>query len=647
MSAIAGIYHLNEEPINLHHGSTMMKAFEKFPANDIQTWNNERVFLGCHAQWITPESIGEQLPFWDDARQLAITADAIIDNRDELFERLQIENSRRKTITDSELILLTYYKWGEESPRFLVGDFAYMIWDGRNQKLFGARDFSGGRTLYYFHDHRRFAFSTTIQPLLDLPYIEKKLNEQWLAEFLAIPGVAASMSPGITVYEKIKEIPPAHSISILSSNLVINRYCHITKIDKLRLRSNSEYVEAFKAVYQKAIKSQVRTYRQVGSRLSGGLDSGSVASFAAKELEAVKKKLYTFSYIPVKDFDDDWLPRSRVADERSFIQSTVNFAGNIHTSYLDFEGRNPLVIVDSILETMEMPYKFFENSYWLQGIYEQASKEDIGIILNGGRGNFTVSWGSALDYYTILFKKMQWFQLNQELKSYIQYRQTGRKKVLSIIGKRAFPLLERFFSAKAEIYQYPQVIHSDFAKRTDVYNRLKCNGMDLSAQNGIHPFESRRKHFDEVNSWNLNGTSRTKFTLKHSLWDRDPTNDLRVVQFCLSLPEEQYVKNGLDRALIRRSTEGYLPDKVRMNQQVRGLQGADGVHRMKSNWKNFIDELKTVTKDTRMQEYVNLTVIKRAVGNIDGVPTSDLMFDADFKLAMRSLILHRFLNNFA
>ena len=69
-------------------------------------------------------------------------------------------------------------------------------------------------------------------------------------------------------------------------------------------------------------------------------------------------------------------------------------------------------------------------------------------------------------------------------------------------------------------------------------------------------------------------TINTKLSLRYSLWKRDPTNDLRVIRFCLSLPEDQYVQNGMNRALIRRATENYLPDKVRLNQRTRGVQGA-------------------------------------------------------------------------
>ena len=189
MSAIAGIVNFNKEPVKIEEIHSVMGALQKFPADDIQVWKNENVFFGCHAQWITPESIGEPLPFYDSERQCTITADAIIDNREELFESLQVDRDKRKTIPDSQLILLAYYKWGEESPKYLVGDFAFMIWDEREQKLFGARDFSGSRTLYYYQDQNRFAFCTIMKPLFTLPYIKKELNEEWFAEFLAITGM--------------------------------------------------------------------------------------------------------------------------------------------------------------------------------------------------------------------------------------------------------------------------------------------------------------------------------------------------------------------------------------------------------------------------------------------------------------------------
>src|SRR5699024_11133462 len=125
-------------------------------------------------------SIGEQLPFYDYDRQLTITSDAMIDNRDELFDKLGIHHEERKIMPDSQLILLAYSKWEDEVVKHLIGDFAFMIWDEKNQKLFGARDFSGTRSLYYYHDDRQFAFSTVMEPILRLLYVKRELNEESL-----------------------------------------------------------------------------------------------------------------------------------------------------------------------------------------------------------------------------------------------------------------------------------------------------------------------------------------------------------------------------------------------------------------------------------------------------------------------------------
>ncbi len=394
MSAITGIYHFNKEPVPFEHCKGIMDVLQKYPSDDVQVWHKDHVFLGCHAQWITPESVGERQPFYDHERQVTITADAIIDNRQELFERLQVSHDKRKGMPDSQLILLSYYKWGEDAPKYLVGDFAFMIWDKREQKLFGASDFSGSRTLYYYRDLNRIAFCTVIMPLFSLPYIKKELNEEWLAGFLATPGIADELDAESTVYKNIIQLPPAHTISVKGGHVILSRYCTLLPAEKLKLKTDQEYEEAFRDVFQTAVTEQTRCHKKVGARLSGGLDSGSVVSFAAPALREENKLLHTYSYVPEKSFED-WTPKSRIADETPYIKSTVQHVGNIEDQYLDFEGRSPLTEIDSLLDTLEMPYKFFENSFWLNGIYEKASEDGIGVLLNGGRGNYTISWGPA------------------------------------------------------------------------------------------------------------------------------------------------------------------------------------------------------------------------------------------------------------
>lgn len=646
MSAIVGIYHLDKEPIPGEHRINLMNALQKFPADDVRTWQQENIFLGCHAQWITPESVNERLPFYKRERKLAITADAIIDNRMELFERLQVQHLERKVMTDSMLILLGYCKWGKEVPKYLQGDFAFMIWDAKQGLLFGARDFSGGRTLYFYRTRQRFAFCTVIQPLLTLPYIEKKLNEQWLAEFLAIPGMLDAADVNSTVYKNIEQLPPAHSISVSGNGVTLSRYCVLAPGEQLKLKSNHEYVEAFREVFQRAVSARLRTRSDVGARLSGGLDSGSVVSFAARDLLKQNKRLYTFSYVPVDDFVD-WTPKSRVADERPLIQATVKHVGNIKDHYLNFSGRSPLTEINDLLEIMEMPYKFIGNSFWLKGIFEEAHRQQIGVLLSGGRGNYSISWGPAMDYYVSLLKKLNWIRLYREIHLYSRNLGVRKSQVMAAFRSAVFHSVTRIFPSKMQ-YRVPQLISSEFAKRTGVLDRLQGNGIDITGSISVrNANQARLQRFEQLSYWNIPGTSKTKLSLKYSLWERDPTNDLNVIRFCLSVPEEQFVQNGFGRALIRRATEDYLPDKVRLNQRIRGIQGADSIHRMIPSWNQFIAELQRLCADDRVSQFFKVTVLKDIIAKVEKSPKPEYAIDPEFKLLMRSLVIYRFLKTFS
>ncbi|NHM29244.1 lasso peptide isopeptide bond-forming cyclase [Neobacillus terrae] len=645
MSAIAGIINLNREPVPIEHAAGMMKCLEKFPADDIKIFHKENVFFGCHAQWITPESISEPLPFYDFERQCVITADAIIDNREELFEKLQVDRSKRKEMPDSQVILLAYYKWGEDSPKHLVGDFAYMIWDEKKQILFGARDPSGYRTLYYFRNNSRFTFCTTIEPLLSLPYVEKQLNVNYIAEFLAITGMIDTVDARMTPFKNIEQVPPFHSISIVGERIDLKRYGTFTPKEKLKLKSNEEYVEAFQDVFQKAVNCRLRTFREVGSQLSGGLDSGAIVGFAAKELQKGNKTLHTFSYFPPKDFVD-FTHKRLMPDERPFIKKTVEYVGGITDHYYDFDGRSSYTEIDDYLEVMEMPYKFTENSFWLRGIFEKANEQGVGILLNGDKGNSTISWGSAIDYYAILLKKFKWLSLIQELQNYSVKTGGARFRLLPYIIRKGYPLINQRV-VKGNRFDLPPIINPALAERTGIFSKLKEYGIDDSgwlASPNI--YEQRKSIFEKISTWNSGSTLDAKLSLRYKLWKRDPTNDLRVTRFCFSLPDNQFVQNGLDRALIRRSTENVLPDQIRLNQHVRGIQAADWLHRMVSHWNMLIEEVKELIKESRVIEFFDKEVIMTALIKSEKGLRTESMSDPDYRILMRAVIVYRLLKKY-
>jgi asparagine synthase (glutamine-hydrolysing) len=149
MSAIFGIYHLDGKPVAQDNVERMSEVLAHRGPDGSKIWLYENLGLGHRMLWTTPESLREILPLATADGNLVITADARIDNRDELIRLLGLQNHQADTISDSELILTSYQKWGEQCPEKLLGDFAFAIWDARRQSFFCARDRFGVKPFYY------------------------------------------------------------------------------------------------------------------------------------------------------------------------------------------------------------------------------------------------------------------------------------------------------------------------------------------------------------------------------------------------------------------------------------------------------------------------------------------------------------------
>lgn len=170
--------------------------------------------------------------------------------------------------------------------------------------------------------------------------------------------------------------------------------------------------------------------------------------------------------------------------------------------------------------------------------------------------------GSPINYYAILLKKFKWLRLIQELHQYSMKTGGARFRLLPNIIRTGFPIIDQK-AAKEKTVELPTLISSELAERTGVFLKLKEYGIDSSgwvASKNL--YEQRRIVFDKICTWNSGSTFNAKLSLRYKLWKRDPTNDVRVVRYCFSVPEDQFVQNGLDRALIRRATKIYYQIKL-------------------------------------------------------------------------------------
>src|SRR5690606_4902269 len=147
MGAIVGILRFDGVPVEAEQLASMLDAMPHRGSDNLSVWREGSVGVAQRMFWTTPESQTETLPLISDDGQLVLTADARIDNRDELFTALTITKPQGET-ADSELILAAYERWGESCVDHLLGDFAFALWDGRNKRIFCARDHFGAKPFY-------------------------------------------------------------------------------------------------------------------------------------------------------------------------------------------------------------------------------------------------------------------------------------------------------------------------------------------------------------------------------------------------------------------------------------------------------------------------------------------------------------------
>lgn len=648
MSSICGYFDVSGNLICSQISSVMMEQLEAYQSGTSGFLKGERFFFGCRHQVITPESQLENLPYLDEPTGLSITADAIIDNRDELLSSFHIAPVDWITFCDAQIILMAYQKWGKECPKYLIGDYAFAIFDQNRNELFCARDHVGKRTLYYSYESGIFAFCTLMKPLQSIPGVNQTLNDQWLADFLAIQFITHEIDSTHTVYKNIYQLLPAHSLTLNGDGLKKYKFWDPLELPEIRFKKDSEYVDAFLEVYSEAVSCRTRSLGSVGVMLSGGLDSGSVACLAAKKLHETGKNLKAFSSVPMEGYID-WLPAHRIANESDYIQAIAQQYPNIEVMYCRAEGKNSYSEIDRLMEILEQPNKIVENLYWIDNIAEIASKENCSVLLDGQFGNATVSYG---DFYMLAFsllKQAKIFSLYQEITDYCRTKGISRKRMGKYLAQRFLPqfMPSYLFRQKTRHTEDNRnkglaLINQNFALQFNTSSRLAKAGISQEAATDLTLEEYRRQTI-ESSVFSHMAAMETKMSLKYSLVRRDPTRDKRVIDFCFRIPLRQYVQKGQDRLLLRRSMTGIMPEQVRLNNRVKGLQSADWLQRIDPIWGGIKKEIQELVMDKNIGSYIDSDVVLQLFERNKNILVGETN-EIEIRQLIIFVILGRFLN---
>lgn len=586
MSAIVGICYPDGRSVDPATLRRMVDILAHRGPDGAGVWCDGPVGLGHRMLWTTPESLHEHLPLRSHRGDLVITADARIDNRDELIAILELGARPAGAISDSELILAAYERWGARCPEYLLGDFAFAVWDARQQTLFCARDHFGVRPFYYHWQlGRLFVCGSEIKALLCVPGLPRRLNEVRVGDYLS----QVFDDTVSTFYQGILRLPPAHRLVLTADEMRVERYWSLDPECELRLGSDAEYAEAFRAHFVEAVRCRLRSAFPIGSLLSGGLDSSSITCVARKLLGSDDQTpLPTFSAV----FDD-----VAVCDERAFID-TVLAQGGLEPHYAYPDSVSPLADLERVHwhddEVLAAPNLFIHRS-----LYAAARQRGVRVLLDGIDGDTVVSHGLA--YLTELTRTRQWSTLADEVRALAQHFDcppgrllehyslplladlARRGRLLSLL--RAADEIGRPFMLPGRrlAWQYgvrplvPQplrrvrgwlrggppaesIVRGEFARRIALEQRLRT----LTCASRHLPQTAREEHYRNL----LQGVIPSLLEILNkaapafSIEPRYPFFDRRLVEFCLALPAEQKVHQGWTRVVLRRAMGGTLPVEV-------------------------------------------------------------------------------------
>ncbi|WP_321423675.1 asparagine synthase-related protein [uncultured Methanobacterium sp.] len=275
MSGITGIFRRDGKDVDPADIKKMNDKIAHRGPDGSKVWCEGPVALGHQMLHTTHESLHETLPFEDEESGLIITADARIDNRNDLAPQLGIEDN--EYVSDSYFILKAYEKWGENCPEKLLGDFAFVIWDKSKQQLFCARDHMGVKPFYYYLSDKIFYFSTEMKTIF--LNVKKILNKIKLSFFLM-----GYDDHKLTFYENVLRLFPAHFLNITNNSVKMNKYWELNPNSKIVYNSEDQYIKAFQEIFVSSVYCRMRSNFPIGFELSGGLDSSSVLCVAKKNI---------------------------------------------------------------------------------------------------------------------------------------------------------------------------------------------------------------------------------------------------------------------------------------------------------------------------------------------------------------------------
>lgn len=488
------------------------------------SWWGDGVGLGFARLAITPEDDIEVQPF-DDGR-VTVIADCRLDDRQPLIDQLEEMGPWRwGTPTDVELVARAYHRWDQDCASHLLGDFAFAIWDQRHRRLLLARDPMGMRPLYYHPTHTGIVFASEIKQILTHPKVPRRIHEPFIAAHLAgIYGPAEW-----TAYQTIHQLAPATTLTHDGTTPRTHTHWQPDPEHRIELDTETEYAQLLKDTLTRAVADRLRTSRQPGLLLSGGMDSGSVASIAGHlhQHHPTTPLLHTYSWAFTE------LPQ---CDERH-ISRHITDHYQLPTHDIPADQLWPLAHYPQHGPDPDEPY-IGAYQPLIEHTLQTATNTGTHLLLGGDRGD-EVMGDRVYDTLGLIRSRRLAIALRE-----------GSSALEAMGGKRG--LLRRIVAGRTR-RPTPSWMRQEFTERHGL--------ADLHGAAPADPWTRRRDvaltgHAPRV------ATLRERERARQGLGSADPWSDRRLTELSLAIPAWMVTRRTSPKHLLHEALRDVMPQEA-------------------------------------------------------------------------------------
>ena len=499
--------------------------------------------IGMRRLAIIDVATGDQ-PLYSDDGNLALVFNGEIYNHAEL--RRELEQRGRRFVTDhsdSEVILRGFEEWGRNVVDHLTGMFAFAISDHERAELFLARDRLGIKPLYYVDGPNGFAFASELKALFQDARVPRRPDVEALQRFLLF---RLHDDGEQTFFDDVHRLLPAHTMLVRPGGIVkIERYWNPpVNPEFASTRPDDDYAQDFAARFDEVVKRHLISDVPVGVPLSGGLDSSGVVTTMAHLMsngtDLHTSGLFTFSALyPGETIDESEF----IGEIERAVGSTPHYA---YPTLDDFWNE-----IDEWIWYQEEP-TIASAPYAYYSVYRLASKH-VKVMVSGNGGDELLA-GYIPYFRTYLQSAVAQHQYLAAAREVVKGRDLYKKYAGEMVRSRLPSRATNPVNAR-ELLRAGSAAGAHFESHKNLNERLASDVLRYSTPDLLR--------YEDKNS------------MAFSIEARVPFLDHELVEFIFSLPIDQKIKGGWNRAVYRNAMKGRMPDKNRLRRSKVGFTNPD------------------------------------------------------------------------